>query len=99
MGAPCSAAMDAEPSADSRPAKKPFSQERWASENGAPAGMISIFDGGVIWFTWRSRRLPVCAGSRHHGGGQKRERLRLAMRDASDRLSGLFQRSSARPPL
>ena len=29
-------------------AKKPFSQERCASENGADAGMISSLGGGVI---------------------------------------------------
>ena len=36
--------------ATSIPAKKPFSQERCASENGALDGMISILGGGVIWF-------------------------------------------------
>jgi len=41
MAAPCSAGSGVAPSL-SRPAKKPFSHERCASENGAVDGTISI---------------------------------------------------------
>jgi hypothetical protein len=43
--APCSADSGVGTSL-STPAKKPLSQERCASENGALDGMISIFGGG-----------------------------------------------------
>src|SRR6266849_127511 len=46
----CPAESGVEPSSESIPARKPFSQERCPSENGAVAGMISIRGGGVIWF-------------------------------------------------
>src|SRR5450432_67478 len=82
--APCSADSGAEPSVESKPAKKPFSHERCASENGALDGMISILGGGVIWFMRRPPHSLTDEASRRRGGAQKSGRFHQVMPDATD---------------
>src|SRR3954447_26816058 len=94
--APCADDNDAAPSLDSSPAKKPLSQERCASENGALEGMISIFGGGVIWFMWKPRPRPACAALRRRGGGRNQERFHPARCDERDMLSAASPPSGVR---
>ena len=83
LGVPPSAESGAGPSLDNSPAKKPFSQDRCASENGALAGMISILGGGDIWFMRKPRRPRACAMFRHRGVVQRSGMFRQATRDAA----------------
>src|SRR5579863_212994 len=94
--APCSADSGVAASLNN-PAKKPLSQERCASENGALVGMISILGGGVIWFMRRSPRPRAYEVLRRRGGEQRSERFRMGRRDARDRLSAASQPSAVRP--
>src|SRR5437870_1340417 len=80
--APCPADSGTGPSVDNRPAKKPFSQDRCASENGALDGMISILGGGVIWFMTSPPRQRAYARFHRHDGGQMREMFRPEPHDA-----------------
>src|SRR6266436_1385000 len=70
----CPGESGVEPSSESIPARKPFSQERCPSENGAVAGMISIRGGGVIWFMAWLPLQRAYEGLRRRDGvkGQKR---------------------------
>ena len=67
----CSGESGVEPSSESIPTRKPFSQERCPSENGAVGGMISSRGGGVIWFMALLPLQRVCVRIRRHGGAKR----------------------------